>query len=449
LTGSWTAADRRCRIAAAVLPAHCEGAAPVDNGHVGWRLMGTSVLTGVAAGLAGAALTTFLHAVQHLAFGYTENTFLVGVQHASSTRRVLALAIGGVVVALGWWLYRRISDADVSVRHALTLPAPRMPLLPTVADATLQIVAVGVGASLGREGAPRRVGAALGSALAERAGLDAADRRIVLAAGAGAGLAAVYNVPLGGAVFALEAMLGGCRPRAMPPALVASLVATVVAWPALGRHATYQFRAPALSWDLIVAAAVVGVLAALLGNMMRAVVIRARTHALRGGRAVAATVVVFTGLGALGITYPSLLGNGKGLAQLAFDGSLGLATAAALAALKPIATAACLGAGAAGGLLTPSFATGAALGAFTGQLWTHLWPGAPVIGCALAGAAAVLAVTQRAPVTAAVLAMEFTHARLTMLVPVAVAILAARLTAPGQRCGRANRRRVSDTNRAG
>jgi CIC family chloride channel protein len=52
-----------------------------------------------------------------------------------------------------------------------------------------------------------------------------------------------------------------------------------------------------------------------------------------------------------------------------------------------------------------------------------------VIGCALAGAAAVLAVTQRAPVTAAVLAMEFTHARLTMLAPIVVAIVAARLAA--------------------
>jgi len=98
--------------------------------------------------------------------------------------------------------------------------------------------------------------------------------------------------------------------------------------------------------------------------------------------------------------------------------------------LKPLATALCLRSGATGGLLTPALATGALLGAATGGLWTHIWPGTPLGAYALIGAAAVLATTQRAPLTAIVLVLvlEFTHTGLTLLVPMMIATAAAQLT---------------------
>lgn len=73
-------------------------------------------------------------------------------------------------------------------------------------------------------------------------------------------------------------------------------------------------------------------------------------------------------------TNPSLLGNGKALAGLAFSDRLPLAPAAVLVVLKPVATAACLHAGAIGGLLTPSLATGAVLGVLAVLGWAQLWP---------------------------------------------------------------------------
>jgi len=92
----------------------------------------------------------------------------------------------------------------LTVTDALRADAPRMPLPTTLADSALQILAVAFGASLGREGAPRQLGAATGAWLAARAGLHATHQRTILACGAGAGLAAVYNVPLGGALFTCE-----------------------------------------------------------------------------------------------------------------------------------------------------------------------------------------------------------------------------------------------------
>ena len=390
-----------------------------------------TVLTGIAAGVAGTALTLLLHLVQHLAFGYTENTFLVGVEQAGPARRVLALTAGGVLVGAGWWLRRRwVANSAVSVTHALREDRPGLPVPATVADAVLQIVAVGAGASLGREGAPRQAGAALAGWIGDRLAVPAARQRTLVAAGAGAGLAAVYNVPLGGAAFTLEVLLGSLALADAVPALLAAAIATVLAWPVLGNRPTYRIPTAALDGSVLAWALLLGPVAGLAGLGFTAAMTRARLHAPTGRRSLVAVPVVFAALGAAAIRYPELLGNGKGMAGLAFDGALGVGLAAVLLLAKPVATAACLGAGAIGGLLTPALATGAALGVCTGRAWDLLWPGAAPTACAVVGAAALLAVTQRAPVTAVILTCEFVgtaHLLPAMLLAVAGAAATAAL----------------------
>jgi len=397
---------------------------PLAPAGVGARMLAVIVLTGLGAGLGGAALTLLLHLVQHLAFGYTEDTFLTGVDRASPARRVSVMGIGGLLVGLGWWALRHHRDT-LTVTDALRADAPRMPLPTTLADSALQILAVAFGASLGREGAPRQLGAATGAWLAARAGLNATQQRTILACGAGAGLAAVYNVPLGGALFTLLASTARTHIIA---AVLTSAIATAIAWPMLSDRPTYQvdsfhLTAPVLIWSVLLGP-LAGVVSALFNQLTTA----ARTHTPRGWRLPVATTVLFAAVGALAIPFPQLLGNGKGPAQLAFNGALGLPLFAALILLKSLATALCLRSGATGGLLTPALATGALLGAATGGLWSSLWPGTPLGAYALIGAAAVLATTQRAPLTAIVLVLEFTHTGLTLLVPILIAVGAATLT---------------------
>jgi len=134
-------------------------------------------------------------------------------------------------------------------------------------------------------------------------------------------------------------------------------------------------------------------------------------------------------VGAVAIAYPQLLGNGKGPAQLAFDGTLSLLVLGILVALKPLATAVCLAGGASGGLLTPALATGAMFGALAGGAWSLLWPGAAIAAYAIVAAAAVLATTQKAPLCAIVLVLEFTHTGLELAVPTLLAVVGALLTA--------------------
>ena len=303
-----------------------------------------------------------------------------------------------------------------------------MPVGATVIDAALQIVAVGVGASLGREGAPRQVGASLGSWIATRLGVSTAQRRLLLAAGAGAGLAAVYNVPLGGALFTLEVLLASFAFADLVVALLCSAIATVTAWPLVTDQPTYHLAAPPLHASVVVWSIVIGPIAAIAGLVFTRATTFARVHAPTGWRSAVAIVVVFTALGATAIKYPQLLGNGKGLLQLAFAGSIAIGLAIVLAVLKTGATAACLASGAIGGLLTPSLAVGAALGAFTGGVWNLIWPGGALAAYALICGAAMLAVTQRAALTAIVLVSEFTHATQNLLAPMVIAVALAMIT---------------------
>ena len=186
---------------------------------------------------------------------------------------------------------------------------------------------------------------------------------------------------------------------------------------------SFHLTAPVLIWSVLL-----GPLAGVVSALFTQLTTAARTHTPRGWRLPVTTTVLFAAVGALAIPFPQLLGNGKGPAQLAFNGALGLPLFAALALLKPLATALCLRSGATGGLLTPALATGALLGAATGGLWTHIWPGTPLGAYALIGATAVLATTQRAPLTAIVLVLEFTHTGLALLVPILIAVGAATLT---------------------
>ena len=126
------------------------------------------------------------------------------------------------------------------VSESLWLSEGRLPLLSSLARGVVAIVTVGLGSSMGRESAPQLAGAAVASWLSEFEQLPVWQRRLLVASGAGAGFAAIYNVPLGGALFALEVLLGTVALPFVLPALATSLIATAVAWITLGTRPTYS-----------------------------------------------------------------------------------------------------------------------------------------------------------------------------------------------------------------
>ncbi|RQS36335.1 chloride channel protein [Burkholderia sp. Bp8992] len=392
------------------------------------RLAVVTVLTGIGAGLGGMLLALLLHAIQHVAYGYSiahvigSESFLTGVTAADPLRRLAVLVGCGIVAGGGWWALYRYGRPLVSIRRAVRAADPRMPFVSTTVHALLQIVTVALGSPLGREVAPREIGSLLAGRLAHAAALTPDDCRLMVACGAGAGLAAVYNVPLGGAVFVLEVLLGTFELRALVVAVVTSAIAAVVAWIGLGNEHQYTVPAFVLSTPLVAWSIVCGPLFGFAAYGFVRLTTRARADAPKDWRLPVFALVNFAVIGVLAMRFPQLLGNGKGPASLGFDGTLTIGVAAALLVLKVLIEAGSLRAGAEGGLLTPGLANGALLGVVLGGLWSLVWPGASLGGCALIGATAFLAASMQMPITAVVLLLEFTRANHDSLVPMLLAV---------------------------
>lgn len=392
------------------------------------RVAAVTILTGVGAGLGGMLLALLLHAIQHVAYGYSvahvigTESFLTGVTDADPLRRLAVLVFCGIVAGGGWWALYRYGRPLVSIRRAVRAADPRMPFVSTTIHALLQIVTVALGSPLGREVAPREIGSLLAGRLAHRAGLTPDDCRLMVACGAGAGLAAVYNVPLGGAIFVLEVLLGTFELRALIVAVVTSAIAAAIAWIGLGNEHQYTVPAFALSAPLVAWSIVCGPLFGFAAYGFVRLTTRARANAPKDWRLPVLSLVNFAVVGVLAMRFPQLLGNGKGPASLSFDGTLTIGLAAALLVLKVLIEAGSLRAGAEGGLLTPGLANGALLGIVLGGLWSLVWPGASIGGCALVGATAFLAASMQMPITAVVLLLEFTRANHDSLVPMLLAV---------------------------
>ena len=393
-----------------------------------FKLAVVVVLTGIGAGLGGMLLALLLHAIQHLAYGYGQDalssheSFLLGVSSASLERRVLVMAICGLVAGLGWWAVYRWGRPLVSIKQAVSEKAPLMPVKTTLAHALLQIITVGLGSPLGREVAPREVGALVASTLSQWARLPADTHRLLVACGAGAGLAAVYNVPLGGAVFVLEVLVGSFSWPAALMALTTSAIGASVAWIGLGAESQYVLPKLPLSTSLITFAVLAGPLFGVAAQGFVRLTGYARQHAARGWRLPVLALLNFTLIGCVAIYLPQILGNGKGPAQLGFDSELGIGLAAILLGVKLLITSSTLRAGAEGGLLTPALAIGALLAILLGGLWSLAWPGIPLGAFAVIGAAAFLASSMSMPITAIVLVAEFTRIDHDFLVPIIFAV---------------------------
>lgn len=388
-----------------------------------WALI---VATGIGAGLGGAGLMLILRTIQHIFWNYSTGDFLSAVKRTSAEHRVIVLTIGGLVGGLGLLVRKYIIKGEGGeVSESIWFKEGKFPFIRTTFSSVLSIVIVGLGASLGREGAPKQVGAAIASKLSDWCHMSHPQRRLLAACGAGAGMAAVYNVPFGGALFAMEVLLGTLAFPMVLPALLTSLIATGVAWIYLPIQPTYKVPSFHLHLSQIVWALIFGPIAGIASvGYVRAIVWAERLNP-KGWRMLIGPVVVYAALGAVAIRYPQLLGNGKDTAHLAFLDLLSWKLLFLLAFLKLAATAGCLRSGTPGGLFTPTVTFGALLGGGCGQLWSH-FPWAIHSGSyAIIGAASVLAASTQGPVSAIVLVVELTYHTNALLVPMMLAVAGA------------------------
>ncbi len=388
------------------------------------------VFTGIGAGIGAAMLTSLLSAIQHWVWPPANANLLEAAMRTAAWHHIWVLLIAGLLTGSAQIVLGRLTSANgIEISTAIWFKAGRMPALRTLGSAVLSIVIVAMGAPLGREGSPKQAGAVIANLLSDRQKLSDEQRRLLVACGAGAGMAAAYDVPLGGALFALEVLRGALALRLVLPALTAALIATAVSWIALPDAPTYSIPVFGSPMSSIVWGLVAGPIAGVVSVGYVRLIALADRYRPKGWWRLAAPALTLAAIGAVSIPFPQILGNGKDVAQLAFLGQVAPALLLSLLVLKPLATALSLGSGAPGGLFTPTLTLGALLGGTLGHIWTWIWPGVPPGLFALIGAGAVLAATTQGPLSAVVLMIELTGHDRSFVVPLLLAVAAATLVA--------------------
>ncbi|MFN3651176.1 MAG: H(+)/Cl(-) exchange transporter ClcA [Armatimonadota bacterium] len=291
------------------------------------------------------------------------------------------------------------------------------------------VTAIGGGLVLGREGPTVQMGGAAGQAVAQWFRSTPRERQTLVAAGAGAGLAAAFNAPLAGLVFVLEELQRDFSAGVFTAAFVAAVTADIVARGLLGQlpvfHVTAYPIPPLASIPaFLVLGAVAGVLGVLFNRMLlRTLSFTQRTTSLAPA---ARAAVVGAGVGLVGWFAPEMLGGGHPLVEETLSGRVALALIPFYFVLRFVLTMVSYGTGAPGGIFAPMLVLGAQVGLGVGLVADHVAPG--MVGhpgaFAVVGMAAFFTAVVRAPLTGIVMIVEMTGSHEQML-PLLVACLAA------------------------
>lgn len=448
--------------------------------RLGW-LAATTIILGVIIGAGAGLLTLLLYGVEHVMLGYVEGSELPGPFGVPAVRRAISVTIGLAVAGVIWYFLRNKTTKVPSVKKAVA--GERMPVWQTLVHVVLQIGIVGSGASIGREVAPRELGAMLAQRFCDLfhiEGADGIDRRMVVAVAAGAGLGGVYNAPLAGMFFAVEILLVDVTLEKVAFGLGMSAIAAFVAASIKGHHTFYDITVmqPQSTPTLMLFAVLCGAACGVAGAWFRKGSQWAESHQSHDKHILWQMPLAGLVTGLAAIVVPQVMGNGRAAAQLGFstfvpEGSAaaGASQSASSAAASPwnllagggnvsgsastavnagfqlsqsniamllgvlaltfvakaLVTLMTIRSGASGGVLQPGIALGSTLGAMLGLIWILLFPADSVTACALIGAAALLSASQQAPLMAMCLVMELTEAPSAFFMLVGLAVAASSL----------------------
>lgn len=343
-------------------------------------------------------------------------------------------ALGGLVVGPLVWRFAREARGHgiPEVMEAVALRGGVMRRRVGAVKITASAVTIGSGGSAGQEGPIVQIGAVLGSAIGQVLRVPGRQLRTLVGCGAAAGLAATFNAPIAGAIFAAEVIVGDFGVAQFSPIVIASVTATVLSRRFLGNYPSFEVP----DYELV---SFVELGAYLVLGLLAGLVAVALSRALHGAEDLFARVPApewlrpalgGLGVGAIACAVPNVLGVGYDTVDLALDGGLGALALAGFLVAKLVATSLTIGSGGSGGVFAPSLFLGAMLGGLVGTA-AHGWlpaatasPGA----YALVGMGAVVAATSHAPISAILILFELTQ-RIDIIPPLMIACVLSTVTA--------------------
>ncbi|WP_301832320.1 chloride channel protein [uncultured Streptococcus sp.] len=382
--------------------------------------------TGIASGLVGIFCHYLLEFIQVLAFGKDKGDLLLLFQSVSAFRRFLVLLVVGVLASLFWYfLQRRVTLLSIS--KAKKLVGKRSPnFLGQSLHALVQVAIVAAGASIGKEGAPRELGALFGGSFSKGLRLDISDRQLLMACGAGAGLASVYQVPFASALFVIETLGVGWKLKNIVIILVTTYLSAYCARPIVGGQAIYLVDKIPLHSSGFMLAIILAVFVTPLAMVFAYVTKKASSSRITDKAILWTLPLAFLILGGLSAYFPIFMGNGQVLAQWLFSGNSS-AYLPVILLIKALLVCLLLRSGAYGGTLTPSFALGVGAGyLITVLLGIFDFSLSPDLGMLL-GATIFLGTTLDAPLTGIALVVGFTGTGGVIILPLVLASFLSRI----------------------
>jgi CIC family chloride channel protein len=372
-----------------------------------------ALVIGVAAGFCAVGFRWLLRGVGDIAWGEGSPT----LEYLASLPfwwKLAAPAAGGLVVGfITHYLSTEAKGHGVpEVMEAVALRGGRMRPRVVAAKLLASGISIGSGGSVGREGPIVQIGAALGSTIGQWLRIDQRRLRTLVGCGAAGGIAATFNAPVAGALFAVEVILGDFGVAQFSPIVISSVAATVVGHHFLG--SATEFIVPAhrlVNASELFAYAALGIAAGLVAlAFMRSL------FALEDGferiRWYPPLKAAFGGflIGVIGLWAPQIFGVGYEAMDQALAGQLTWQFMIMLVVLKMLGVGITIGSGGSGGVFAPSLFIGAMLGGAVGTVVDIIWPTATggTGAYALVGMGAVVAATTHAPITAILIIFELT-----------------------------------------
>lgn len=374
-----------------------------------------AIVIGVIAGYAAVGIRFLIDEISLLSFSGDGNV-LENIISNPWYIVILAPTIGGLIV--GPLIYFFAPEAKghgvPEVMQAILLKGgkirPRVAIVKAIASA----ITIGTGGSVGREGPIIQIGSSIGSTVGQFIKIPSNKLKTLVGCGAAAGIAAAFNAPIAGALFAVEIILMDFAVAQFSPIVISSVMATVISHSFEGKLSafnvpTYEYASPYELGFYFILGALSGLVSYLFIKVLyysedffdNKFNIPDYIKPIIGG----------LGIGALALIFPQVMGVGYDTINNALHGNMIWYVALALVFMKVFATSLTLGSGGSGGIFAPSLFMGAMLGFFFGNLVNEFLPDitAGPGAYALVAMGGLVAGTTRAPITAIIIVFELTY----------------------------------------
>ncbi len=397
-------------------------------------MAGLSAILGAVGGVAAYLVVHTVGLISNLALLHRVGFNLPDLRYYHASPALIPIAVaGGVVVALlSLWSPVIKGHGIPESIQAIMFNESRIRPRAAVAKPLSAAVAMGTGGPFGAEGPIIVMGGSVGSLIGQLLPVSPAQRRILLACGAAAGMTGVFGTPLAAIIMAFELLVFERSLRSLVPLMVSTAIADTLHSVLLQSRPLFAVEHPLHVpggdlWLFVVLGVAVGGLAVVLNKVLAAFEMGYDRLALPSFWH---PVIGAVGFALVGLVVPGTLSVGYWAITDAVNGRFLLGEAAALCLGKALSWWIALGSNTSGGTLAPMFLIGATMGEMMGVGFANLFPGAHLAPAAFALAAmgATFGVGARAPLTGVVFAAEVTG-DYAMIVPLLVVTAVADLLA--------------------